>query len=126
MPYSVFIEHVKGYEAIYSQAQAASYSCVGYMQTVAVKWPVVYTLLAGQLGPLYGLADKVTVSDNNLGLIIHLTDVMIADGSGKLSEISRQIAKTVRLITPCAALFTFTPVRTNTQITPKDTKRRRG
>jgi len=44
MLYSVFIEHVKGYEAIYSQAQAASYSCVDYMQTVAVKWPVVYTL----------------------------------------------------------------------------------
>jgi len=37
---------------LYSQAQAAGYSCVGYVQmaAVSVKWLVVYTSLAGQLG----------------------------------------------------------------------------
>jgi len=35
---------------LHSQAQAAGYSCVGYVQMLAVKWYVVYTSLASQLG----------------------------------------------------------------------------
>jgi len=35
---------------IHSHAQAVGYSCVSYVQMAAVKWCVVYTSLASQLG----------------------------------------------------------------------------